>query len=228
MSNIVEVKDVKEHLGLGATSALDARLTMIVAGVSEIVRDETGRDWAVADRVADGVGSGIAALTLKHFPLVSVSAVTIGDSALDVGADPLVDPFLGTADIYADKEQGILYRLDGLLGSGFSGESVQTGAPGGPVTRVFDAHHYANGRPWPADYTELIHVEYKAGGVPSMAVKLAVLEICSWLFQSTGGKSNVNACGVSTSLWSGALNALPTASSTLQRLEDNARYGRVL
>lgn len=228
MSDIVTLKDLKNHLGIAGTNALDARLQMIIAGVSEIMRDETGRDWAVADRVVDKPGSGRPALVLEHYPLVSVSVVTVGGSALDVGTDPLVDPFLGTADIYADKEQGILYRLDGQLSANFAvgAEAEQPGFGGGPITQVFDHHHYAQGRVWPADRTRLIHIEYKGGAVPSMAVKLALLEICAWMYGATGGKKSVQACGVSTSLWAGALNELPTAQQTLARLENLGRYGR--
>lgn len=228
MEDLVRLSDVKEHLGIKGTSALDARLQMILAGVSEIVRDETGRDWAEANRTVDAVGSGRPALVLEHYPLVSVTVVRVGGNVLDVGSDPLVDPFLGTADIFAEKEQGILYRLDGQLSANFATgvEAEAVGFGGGPITRVFDHHHYATGRVWPADRTQLIHVEYRGGGIPSMAVKLAVLEICAWLFQATGGKKNVAACGVTTSLWAGALNELPTAGQTLARLENLARYGR--
>lgn len=101
---------VKVNLGLGTSTGDDSFLTDLIAEVSQIIVDETGREFA-EEKVKETLkGSDRTTLLLTRTPIVSISSI--------------VENYVNTITDYAidDAEAGILYRRSGWtanVGSGW-------------------------------------------------------------------------------------------------------------
>lgn len=92
-------------LGLESEAALASPVEDLIEQASGIVDQYCGRDFALHEDVAERYdGSGRRRLRLKGWPIISVTSVAVGGTALTDGVDYEVLP-----------GGGILERIDGLV-----------------------------------------------------------------------------------------------------------------
>lgn len=124
--SVLTTDDLRNYLALGSSVNEDA-LAIIASGVSNVLCERTGRDWRRLTRTAEKhQGTGTKYLVVRHYPIVSVSALLIdGTSIGDVTDDDIID--------IVKPEQGIIMRTDGDVFPAADKRNLSVTYIGGPA-----------------------------------------------------------------------------------------------
>lgn len=186
-SAIVTPTEVQAYLGLPDTADLE-RIALIADGVNGYLTARLGRDWSTGPRTETLLGSGTKELVLSHYPVASLTSLTLDGRTVDVTNPKLVD--------VVNPGQGIVALTDGSVFERCAYRSVLISYTGGP-------------------------------GDPPADLRAAALELASWLYQTTGGRTAVTDSGTSVTFAaltsqgvSQGVDALPLVQSVLQRYAD--------
>lgn len=121
---IITTADFRAFLDLG-TEEDEARLAFFVNGASGYLVDATGRDWQQVTRTNElHRGTGTEYLTLRHYPLVSLSALTDDGIVFDVANPKIVD--------FYKPSVGIIVRTDGRCWTRSLRRQISVSYVGGP------------------------------------------------------------------------------------------------
>lgn len=238
----ITLSELKTHLNITDTNR-DARLTTLADAVNAFVRRVTAKDWNVQTYSEAYQGTGQRTLTLRHYPVYSVTAVTYDGRALVLPPTPW-DPdttyspgqlvSVGSVGYSAIVSNTNVNPIIDTAGSGTTW--------GVASTRPDVSVDYANAilefnESWHLGprYTNSafgfgdnfgrysIAVVYNAGEDVPDDLHYATLELAAWMFQATGGQKSVTAGGVSVSLASMKwMTDLPTAADTIRTRSDPA------
>lgn len=102
--SLATLDQLKEYLGDQATTD-DALLTRILAAATDVIESYCGRTFASTANVEYYDGTGTNTLTLRNFPIVTMTSILEGGSALTTGQDASTSP-----DILFYPDTGQLVR----------------------------------------------------------------------------------------------------------------------
>ena len=178
--SIVSLAEAKDYLNFSADTSHDIELERFITAADPVIEDIVGPVLpTVFDEFYDG---GRSCIILRHYPVISIQAVTEYAGAAPTILTVAATPAVVTGSSYVLDPDGILYR-------------------GSTVGYARFSDGFGN-----------IRVEYTAGRAPVPAnIKLGALELIRHLYQSTqqGGRPQFG--GAADDLpWAPAGFAVPT------------------
>lgn len=185
MATIITDQMLQDHLRISGVSR-PVQVSTLVEAINEYVTRYTRRDWVNTTRTdeAHAANGEKDVLVLRHYPVTTLTSVTVEGTAWDVSDDDLMA---------LNGEQGLLYRTDG--------------------------------NPWPNTRNRQVILVTYDGGPSEIAagLRLAALELGSYVLRSLGGRTGVNEGGKSENIVTVPMVELPTTWPLLDRYVDHAR-----
>jgi hypothetical protein len=112
MADLITIEEAKRYLGFPDKDDKDEELADVIAGVSEAVRSETGRDFALAGTAytEHKNGNETRALRVLQPPMLSAATTTVRENGTLL---VVASGYSTSAGVVVDLPNGILYRQSG-------------------------------------------------------------------------------------------------------------------